>query len=399
MTPAGRAQAAIDILDSWGPGRPMDRILTRWSRANRYAGSGDRAAIADLVHDALRRWRSLGWPEAEAPSGARARLLALSDEADETDRRFDGSRHGPAPVTQAERDWLASRPAALVSAPEGVRLDMPDWLIAPLRESLGASLEPVLEALRRRAPVDLRVNRLKADPAQAAAALAEDGVETEPGPLSPDALRVTSAARKLRASRAYRDGWVELQDAASQSVAAFAGARPGERVLDFCAGGGGKALALAAAMQGRGEVAAHDAAPRRMADLPARAARAGAAVRVLDGPVPDREQGRFDLVFVDAPCSGSGAWRRNPDAKWAFRPEDLARLREVQDGILVAAARFVWPGGRLVYATCSLLEAENGERVQAFATGCAARVAREMRLTPLQGGDGFYAAEILLRSG
>jgi 16S rRNA (cytosine967-C5)-methyltransferase len=390
MTPAARNQAAIEILEGWAPGRPMDRLLTGWGRAHRFAGSGDRAAIADLVYDALRRWRSLGWPEGAGAEGARARLLALAAEAGAVEAVFSGARHAPAPPTEAERAWLARREGELAGAPEAVRLDVPDWLLPEFRASLGARTAAVLEALRGRAPVDLRVNRLKGDAAAAREALAEAGVETEPAPLAPDGLRVTAGARALRRAAPLLDGRVEVQDAASQAVAAFACARPGERALDFCAGGGGKALALAAEMGGAGEVVAHDAAPARMADLPGRAAREGAAIRVLPGAVP--EAGRFDLVFADAPCSGSGAWRRNPDAKWALTPEGLARMTGLQAQVLDAAARFVRPGGRLVYATCSLLEAENGAAAAAFAARGGPEPAEVLRLTPLEGGDGFFAA-------
>jgi 16S rRNA (cytosine967-C5)-methyltransferase len=395
MTPAARLQAAIEILDAWSPGRPMDRLLARWGRANRYAGSRDRAAVADLVHEVLRRRRSLAWPPPPGPED-RARVLALAAEAGDPEALFDGGRHAPAPPTGAERDWLAARQSALTEAPEAVRLDVPDDLLPRFRAALGERTAAVLDALRRRAPVDLRVNRLLTDPEAARAALAEAGVETEPGPLSPDALRVVSGARRLRGAAPYLDGRVELQDAASQAAARFARARPGERVMDYCAGGGGKLLALAADMGGKGELVAHDADPRRMAGLPERVARAHARARRLEGPPPAEMAGSFDLVFADAPCSGSGAWRRNPDAKWGLTPARLDDLTRLQGRVLEGAARLVRPGGRLVYATCSLLEEENGAAAAAFVRRAGGRVTRELRLTPIEGGDGFYAAEIAL---
>ena len=401
MTPAARLQAAIDILDAWSPGRPMDRLLVAWRRDNRYAGSGDRAAIADLVYDALRRWRSLAWPAAGegAGDGGRARILALAETGD-PETLFTGARHAPAPLTDHERERLAERSErGLIEAPDALRLDLPDWLPALFRAAHGDRAEAVMDALRRRAPVDLRLNRLKATPEQALAALAAQGVTAAPvalsaGPATPEALRVTSGGRGLKSADAYLQGWVEVQDIASQAAAAFAGARAGERVLDYCAGGGGKALALAAAMGGEGEVIAHDVDPARMQDIPPRAARAGARIAPLPGPVPESARHGFDLVFADAPCSGSGAWRRNPDAKWSFTPEALARLAALQDEVLASAARFVRPGGRLVYATCSLLEEENGARLRAFLPGSGFELVEELRLTPLEGGDGFYAARL-----
>ncbi len=396
MTPAARLQAAIEILDAWAPGRRMDRLLVQWARANRYAGSGDRAAVADHVYDALRRWRSLAWPAEEA--GARARILALAAETGDPEALFSGARHAPAALSEAERARLATPPA---EAPDGVRFDLPDWLPPRFRVAHGARAEAVMDALRGRAPVDLRVNRLKGDVAGARQALEAGGVIAEPVSLeageageageAPMALRIVSGARALRRSEAYLGGLVEIQDAASQAAAAFAQARPGERVLDFCAGGGGKMLALAADMGGEGEIVAHDVDPGRMADLPARALRAGVRARVLERAPPASEEGRFDLVFVDAPCSGSGAWRRNPDAKWAASAEGLARMATVQAEVLAHASRFAAPGGRLVYATCSLLEEENGAAVAGL-RGFAPEA--ELRLTPLEGGDGFYAARL-----
>ncbi|HEU0221622.1 MAG TPA: RsmB/NOP family class I SAM-dependent RNA methyltransferase, partial [Paracoccaceae bacterium] len=207
-------------------------------------------------------------------------------------------------------------------------------------------------------------------------------------------LRVQAGATRLRSSAPYQDGRVEIQDLASQRVARFADARPGETALDYCAGGGGKTLALAMHMEGQGRLLAHDAAPPRMEELRRRAARAGLEVEII-GSEPATAPLACDLVLVDAPCSGSGAWRRQPDAKWRLTPAELARLQALQDQILALACRHVRPGGRLVYATCSLFEAENGDRVAAFlAARPDFRREAELRLTPLEGGDGFYACRL-----
>ncbi len=389
MTPAARLSAAIELLDASLAVEPAERALTRWARASRFAGSKDRAAVRDLVYDAIRRRRSLAW--AGGADAGRAILLAQqAAEGTDLDALCTGEGHDPAPLTPEERARLAA-PAA--DAPDPVRLDYPDFLDGPLRASLGDGFEPVLAAMQARAPVDLRVNTLKTTPGAALVVLARDGVVAEPQPLAPGALRVVENPRAVAASRAYTQGMVELQDVSSQLVAALAGARPGMTVLDYCAGGGGKTLALAAAMQGKGRLLAWDANPRRMADLPDRARRAGAAVRVLEPAELARLGPVCDLVLVDAPCSGTGAWRRKPEGKWRLTEAELASYPPLQDEILDAAARLVRPGGALVYATCSLLAVENEERARLFAArrqDWTAEGAR--RLSPLDGGDGFFVA-------
>lgn len=388
MTPEARVQAAIEIADSWLAGTDgLDRTLARWGRAHRFAGSGDRHGIADLVYDAVRRMRSALWVAgADGPPKGRDLLRGslLLDGVDPAGL-FTGGRHAPDRIAADE-----SRPSRpLGSAPRAVRLDVPDWLLS----ELSAIADGVVDALRARAPLDLRVNSLKAEPADALAALAADGIIAEPVPLSPTALRVTSGQRQVAGSRAYREGLVEIQDAASQAVADLAAASPGETVLDLCAGGGGKTLALAAAMRGRGRLYAHDVAPSRMAALPERARRAGAAVEIVGTPSLRNLAGGCDLVFVDAPCSGSGAWRRNPDAKWRFSPEDLRRLQGVQDALLGQAQTLLAPGGRIVFATCSILRSENEGRIeQALRDGGNLALGHSISLTPLQGGDGFFGA-------
>ncbi|WP_372893407.1 RsmB/NOP family class I SAM-dependent RNA methyltransferase, partial [Rhodosalinus sp.] len=292
---------------------------------------------------------------------------------------FTGARHAPAPLSEADR--------AAGRAPEGAEaLDLPDWLAEAFRDSLGPQAEAAALALRERAPVHLRANLLKTDREGAAEALAAEGIATRPVATAATALEVTEGARRVARSRAFAAGLVELQDAASQAVVAALPLAPGARVLDFCAGGGGKTLALAARLGG--PVAAHDAAPRRLADLPARAARAGAGVEVLARP---DAAAPFDLVLCDVPCSGSGAWRRDPDAKWRLTPARLAELGATQDAILDRVAPLVAPGGTLAYATCSLLAEENDARTAAFrARRPGWQVAEVRRWRPGPCGDGFY---------
>lgn len=387
MTPGARLSAAIELVDAILAGEPAERALTRWARASRFAGSKDRAAVRDLVYDAVRRRRSLGW-RGGADTG-RAILLAQQSEAGDlavwTGEGFDPAPPGPEELAALER--------GLDGAPAGVRLDFPDFLGEELAASLGPDFEPVLAAMQARAPVDLRVNALKTNVDAATVVLARDGIRVVGHPLARHALRVLENPRLVAASRAYTSGMVELQDASSQVVAEVADARAGMTVLDYCAGGGGKTLALAAGLQGRGRLMAWDANPRRMADLPERARRAAADVRILRdtelaalGPV-------CDLVLVDAPCSGTGAWRRKPEGKWRLTPAELAAFPPLQDRILDAAAAKVRPGGRLVYATCSLLARENEARAAAFAARHPAWTPEAARrLSPVDGGDGFFVA-------
>ncbi len=383
MTPAARIAAAIEILDAVLTGDPAERHLTDWGRRNRFAGSGDRAAIRDHVFDALRCRRSYAWLGG-SETGRGLMVGALRAAGTDPATVFTGDGYAPKPL-RAEEQPVSD----LAEAPMAVRLDCPDWLFPVMSQSLGAQLEPVLASLRHRAPVFLRVNQARASLDQAEASLAAEAVLTRRHKLAPWALEVIENPRRVQTSRAYLDGLVELQDAASQAVCAALPARG--KVLDYCAGGGGKALALAAA---GAQVFAHDAAAARMRDLPGRARRAGVAIPRLD-PADLGSEAPFDLVLCDAPCSGSGTWRRAPGAKWNFAPQDLEELNKCQDEILRQAAPLVAPGGVLAYATCSLLEAENGDRVAAFQQDHPGwTLMSERRLTPLDGADGFFWAHL-----
>jgi 16S rRNA (cytosine967-C5)-methyltransferase len=389
MTPGARLSAAIELLDAILAGEPAERELTRWARASRFAGSKDRAAVRDLVYDGLRRRRSLGW-RGGGDTGRAIVLAHAAAEGAELDALFTGEGFDPAALTAAERASLARD---FCGAPEGVSLDYPDFLHDELAASLGDAFVPVMAAMQARAPVDLRVNTLKTTADAATVVLARDGVLVERHPLARNALRVLENPRAVAASRAYTSGMVELQDASSQVVVESAGVRPGMTVLDYCAGGGGKTLALAAELRGRGRLLAWDANPRRMADLPERARRAGAELRILTDAECAALKPVCDLVLVDAPCSGTGAWRRKPEGKWRITPEELDDYPPLQDAILDAAAAKVKPGGSLVYATCSLLARENEDRAAAFAARHPDwRSKGDRRLSPLDGGDGFFIA-------
>jgi 16S rRNA (cytosine967-C5)-methyltransferase len=382
VTPAARHAAAIEVLDLVLLGEPAEKALTLWARGSRFAGSGDRAAVRDLVFDALRRrasWAALGG----SLTGRGLILGGLRDRALDPAAVFTGDRHAPQPLTSDE--LAGGRTPDRLEA-----LDCPAWLAPQLEASLGEDFVRTMEVLRSRAPVHLRVNLRKADRDAAAARLAAEGVVTTPHPLSPTALDVTARARAIQGSGAFADGWVELQDAASQAAADTLPLAAGATVLDYCAGGGGKTLAMAGRSEAR--FFAWDAAPQRMRDLPPRAKRAGVDVRVLDDPTTAAP---YDLVLCDAPCSGSGAWRRSPEGKWRLDQAGLDRLAALQAAILDAAAALVAPGGMLAYATCSVIEAEDGAQVAAFLRRNPGwRESGAWRWLPGDGGDGFFIAHL-----
>ncbi|EKE43530.1 putative NOL1/NOP2/sun family protein [Oceaniovalibus guishaninsula JLT2003] len=380
MTPAARVATAIELIDRIDAGAPAEKVLTNWARSARHAGSKDRAAIRDHVFDVLRRWWSTA-AEGGAATG-RGRMIGLMRQqgiAPET--MFTGQTYAPAIIEPGEGvAWPMDGPVAL---------DCPGWLEPSMRRALGADFAAIMDRLRHRAPLHLRVNLRKTDRAGAIASLATDGIRAVDGPLSPTCLEVVDNARAVQRSRAYLDGLVEMQDAASQRICDLLPVRDGQRVLDYCAGGGGKALSIL----GRADIAmdAHDIDASRMAGLPARADRAGVTVRIVDRSA--LRSGDYDLVLVDAPCSGSGAWRRNPEGKLRLDAARLTELQRLQSKILRQASALVARDGVLAYATCSLLAEENDAIVDGFlADSPSWHPVLRRRLTPLEGGDGFYVA-------
>ncbi|MCX7299967.1 MAG: RsmB/NOP family class I SAM-dependent RNA methyltransferase [Rhodobacterales bacterium] len=384
MTPGARVAAAIEVLDRILAGEPAEKVLTQWGRDNRFAGSGDRVAIRDHVFDALRRRRSYA-AAGGAETGRGIMIGALRSSGRDPAEVFSGAGHAPPPLTEAEAGHAPTDPLPLP-----VGCDVPDWLWPLMQDGLGTMAVPALMALRDRAGVHLRVNLRKSDREAAIAALAADGITALPHPEVGTALVVTANERKLSSSRAYTDGLVELQDAASQAAVLRLPLRDGDRVLDYCAGGGGKSLAMGALAQI--SLVAHDADPGRMADLPARADRAGLKARLVTTAAL-AGLGPMDLVLVDAPCSGSGTWRRAPDAKWRMTPDSLTRLMELQAVIMDRAADLVGPEGYLAYATCSILTGENRAQVDRFLeTHPGWTKTAEMQLLPDLFHDGFYLA-------
>ena len=359
-----------------------EQALTRWARRSRFAGSKDRAAIRDHVFDVLRR-RNEAIYFGNGTTGRALMLGLLRAQGIDPETLFTGEGHAPTPLTDVE----TAIPKSASDTP--TQWNLPPWLIDQFKISLGEEAERTALALQDRAPVGLRVNIARIPVQSAAKALAEAGIQTVQNPLCDTALSVMEGARKIRNSNAFLDGLVELQDAASQAVVA---ALPsGGKVLDYCAGGGGKSLALA--MDPTREVIAHDIDPARMRDLAPRAKRAGAVItQISTGALSNA---RFDTVLCDAPCSGSGAWRRAPEGKWTLTKDRLTELCAIQDDILIHAAGLVRPGGVLAYATCSVLRAENEDRIAAFTKNNPSwKLSFSQRFSIDDHGDGFFTAHL-----
>lgn len=375
MRPGARMKAAVEVLDEiFVRHRPAAQALADWAKAHRFAGSGDRAAIGNLVYDVLRRRLSLAARMSD--ESARALVLAAASDAlgltpDEIAAAADGSEYALAPLSEAERVGLTRDVPA--DAPMHVQADIPEWLAPSFERMFGDRAVEEGRALAQRAPVDLRVNTLKSDRARVLKALARYGAE--PTPLSPVGIRIlppTGPGRtpNVEAEPGHAKGWFEIQDEASQIAALLAGASPRLQVLDLCAGAGGKTLAMAAAMQNTGQVYAYDADRMQLRPIFERLRRAGVRnVQVLsagDEAAVTALGPRFDVVFVDAPCTGSGVWRRRPDSKWRVKPQNLADRQKEQQEVLELGAPLVKPGGRLVYVTCSVLPEENRDQVSDF---------------------------------
>lgn len=383
MTPAARVAAAIEVLDLIFDGATPEKALTGWGRTHRFAGSKDRAAIRDHVFDALRCRASYGW--IGGGETGRAVMLGAMRVSGQVDDVFSGIAHAPPVVDDSE----VARDVA--QADRATRTDMPDWLLPHFDRALGADAEAVLDVLKSRAGVFLRVNALSGDVAQATAVLAEDGISVVPVSDVKNALQVTENERRVALSAAYQSGLVELQDASSQRAINELDLRGGMRVLDLCAGGGGKALAMAAM---GADVTAHDIDPRRMVDIEPRAARAGVEIAIVETDELATLD-PFDLVLIDAPCSGSGTWRRTPMAKWDLTPDRLAELCDIQAEVLAQGAAHVRKGGTLIYATCSIFNSENSDIIQAFVGGPSRfEKVNETVMLPHAQGDGFYVAQM-----
>ncbi len=390
MRRAARIQSAIELVDDVEAslatrGVAADRLIDVYFRSRRYAGAGDRREIIRLVYGVIRNRGLLIWSldlkDGQRPSGRQLVLAFLAAVEHETDATitndFSGGRFAPAPLSASERRLMdrLSHEDSMANAPLWARYNVPEWLVAPLEESLGERLNEELEALGGRASVDLRVNSLKADRNGVQVDLAKAEIETEACPFSPVGLRLTGTGR-VTDLPSYRDGLFEIQDEAAQVASLLAEPERGMTVVDLCAGAGGKTLALAARMGNSGTIHAYDVDRARLEELDRRSRRAGVTIayartlpdsadraKVLDGIV-----GSADRVVLDVPCSGTGTWRRNPEGRWRLTPDLLDANCERQKALLKEGAVLVKPGGRLIYMTCSILKRENADNADDFLT-------------------------------
>lgn len=411
MTPAARIEAVIGLLsDILSDTRPADAAASAYFRDRRYIGSKDRAAISQKLFRILRSYHRLAWHLNEDVD---ARRLAIADlilnaehSATSLDEAFSGEGYAPQRLNEKERavaQKLEGKATNDPAMPEQVLLECPPWAYAALQESLGQGLEAEMMAMMGQAPLDLRVNLIKATRDKVLSTLKKEGIAASAGKLSPVSVRLEEKFQITR-HPLYMEGLVEIQDEGSQMVAVIADAKPGEQVADFCAGAGGKTLAMAAMMENKGRIVALDVLEHRLEKAKLRFRRAGVhniETRALNDEKADkwlkRQRGNFNLVLVDAPCTGTGTWRRSPDQRWRQLGPRLEELLTLQRDILKTAATMVRPGGRLVYATCSLLRQENEDQVREFLQDHPDfRISQDfMKLTPATSDtDGFFAASL-----
>jgi len=375
MRLGGRISAAIEVLtDATAQRTPVSLALRDWGKANRFAGSKDRSAIGNYVHDALRRQSSLGFRMGDdTPRAIILGAVVLSGGADpqEVADSFEGDKHAPTPITDSEMEHLKGC-VPIASAPPWIQADVPEWLWPAFETNFGEDAVSEAQALTNRPPLDVRVNTLKSTMDEALAALSElGGVKGDSSPIGIRFQPREGDGRlpNVQIEKIFQTGGVEIQDEGSQIVSLLVNAQPGEQILDYCAGGGGKSLAIAADMKNEGAVHAFDIDKRRLSPLYQRALRAGAdIINVVEPPSTNLQPqfGNMDKVLIDAPCSGVGTWRRKPDAKWRLSEENMKTRYKEQRTVLAGAKNFVKPGGLLFYVTCSMLAEENEGQIYPF---------------------------------
>ena len=379
MTPGAHIAAAIEVLDQILAGKNAEVSLIKWGRSNRFAGSGDRYAIRDIVYDALRQKNSL--TKRSKNISGRSWIIALLKKREvNLDEYFGATRYSPPKIKKWELELLPIEN-------ESDLYDIPDWLWPKWKASLGIKANQVADTLKERANIFLRVNIIKGTRQDAIQALEKDGILSKFHPTVSTALIVNKGTRKIKNSEAYNIGLVELQDASSQASVLKLSIDQNGPILDFCAGGGGKSLALSAYLNK--PIFAYDANFERVKDLPNRARRSGADIRVIKSN--DLKKSYYGLVFCDVPCSGSGSWRRDPEGKWSLTLQDYERLLSLQKNILATASQLVKPNGNLVYATCSILKDENKAQIQKFIDKTNDWALKKEKFNiPSELGDGFY---------
>ncbi len=407
MRTGGKISAAIEVLrDVLERHQPLKIALRDWGKRARYAGSKDRAWVSGLVLDALRKRNSIahhmGHNDPRALILGALRIAWEWNARDIEEACYDD--HGPTPLTNDERSRLILAPDP--SAAPHIQGDYPDWMAPHMQRVFGPDAVIEAQMMAVRADVDLRVNTLKADAEKAALPL--KSVKAEPSRLLKNAYHIpardpTEREDSIEGIPAFSKGWVEVQDAGSQIAAAAACAKPDEQVMDYCAGGGGKTLAMSAQMEGRGQIHAYDIDGKRLSALVPRLKRSGAnnvqLVHPSEGNALEPLVGQMDLVFVDAPCTGTGTWRRRPDSKWRVKPAQLQKRMQDQREILQAASTYVKPGGRLLYATCSFLMEEDEDRVAEFLAGAPHFVERDAAEAAIASGAlTAHGADIVRRN-
>ena len=398
MRPAARLQTLSELLaETLSSRQAADFIVKQWGRQNRFAGSKDRRFLSDGLFTILRHYGNLR-DRLGADDPLLITLLAYIDVVDEAVKitldealaLADGQAHAPSPLSPEQIDCLRQALEKPANSRAG-QLSVAGWLLADLDAGLGPQADAVMQAMRQRAPLDVRVNTLKGDAAQASVALQNEGFSVQPHGFVSNALRLALPAN-VTASQAFEDGLIEVQDAGAQAVAQFAAPQPFQTVLDYCAGAGGKSLAMAALMNNRGRLIVHDSDTRRMRPIIDRAARAGVSIiETADAHGLKPLVGGCDVVMADVPCSGSGRWRRSPETKWRLSQESLLALNNVQLNIMKKAADYVAPNGRLVYVTCSVFASENERIIKRF---LASQPAFELDVEPPQdtSSNGLAAA-------
>ena len=398
MTPGAQVSAVIDILDNYLVGVPENKALLNWFRGNRFAGSNDRRAIRDIFFNCLRFKRSSLWPFETSGYRENGRYLVmgmLTLSGERLSEIFNEEKYSPKVLTENEKVVIKSFEKIGAQAPLSVKHNFPEFLEQSLKDSFNTNFFESLKCLNTRASLFLRVNCIKGTRKSVISSLKKEGIVTEFASNSNFGLKVLKNAKYLDRSQSYLTGEVEIQDISSQAAVDFIKPMKGKKILDFCAGGGGKTLAMASLTLADGEFFVHDISVSRTPNLIKRCKRAGFSVRVLTTDVLENLNDKFDLVVADVPCSGTGAWRRNPGSKWWLTRNKLDNLLVTQKDILETASKYVKTGGILAYMTCSVLKKENKDQIDLFlSVNKDFCLEQDILISPLQGGDGFYASRL-----